>query len=199
MSKIASTKSIKHLMRRAGFSAPYDLLETLCNQTYEKTVEQLLDPESQPDYDELTFFRYHPTADVMYTPYHSKLNWLYRMTHSQRHLQEKMALFWHYVFATGDLKVNNPHAMYKQIEMFRKHGMGNYRTLLIELAKDPAMIFWLDNQENHKRAPNENWGRELLELFSLGVEHYTEKDVFECARAFTGWTITNRITKTMVS
>jgi uncharacterized protein (DUF1800 family) len=104
-----------------------------------------------------------------------------------------MALFWHYVFATGDLKVNNPYPMYKQIEMFRKHGIGNYRTLLIELAKDPAMIFWLDNQENHKRAPNENWGRELLELFSLGVGHYTEKDVFECARAFTGWTITNRI------
>jgi uncharacterized protein (DUF1800 family) len=100
-----------------------------------------------------------------------------------------MALFWHYVFATGDSKVENPYAMHTQIEMFRKHGMGNYRTLLVELAKDPAMIFWLDNQENHKQAPNENWGRELLELFSLGVGHYTEKDVFECARAFTGWAI----------
>ena len=174
-------------MRRAGFGAPHDLLETLQHQTYEEIVEQLLDPESQPDYDELTFFRYHPTADVMYGPNHNKLNWMYRMTHTQRYLQEKMALFWHYVFATGDLKVNNPYPMYKQIEMFREHGMGNYRNLLIELAKDPAMIFWLDNQENHKRAPNENWGRELLELFSLGVGHYTEKDVFECARSFTGW------------
>ena len=174
-------------MRRAGFGAPHDLLETLQHQTYEEIVEQLLDPQSQPDYDELTFFRYHPTADVMYGPQHNKLNWMYRMTHSQRYLQEKMALFWHYVFATGDLKVNNPYPMYKQIEMFREHGMGNYRNLLIELAKDPAMIFWLDNQENHKRAPNENWGRELLELFSLGVGHYTEKDVFECARSFTGW------------
>ena len=91
MSKIASTKSIKHLMRRAGFSAPYDLLETLCNQTYEKTVEQLLDPESQPDYDELTFFRYHPMAQTLYVPRHAQLNWLYRMTNSQRYLQEKIA------------------------------------------------------------------------------------------------------------
>ena len=193
MDKITSTKSIKHLMRRASFGAPHSLLETLCNQSYEEIVEQLLAPETQPDYDELTFFRYHPTADVMYVPNHAKLNWLYRMTHSQRYLQEKMALFWHYVFATGDLKVGNPYAMHTQIEMFRTHGMGNYRTLLIELAKDPAMIFWLDNQENHKRAPNENWGRELLELFSLGVGHYTEKDVFECARAFTGWTFTNKM------
>ena len=187
MTTSAEFTSIKHLMRRAGFGAPHDLLENLCNQTYEETVEQLLDPENQPDYDELTFFRYHPTADVMYIDNHAKVNWLYRLTNSQRYLQEKMSLFWHYVFATGDIKVGSPYAMHNQIEMFRVNGMGNYRTLLIELAKDPAMIFWLDNQENHKRAPNENWGRELLELFSLGVGHYTEKDVFECARAFTGW------------
>ena len=127
-------------------------------------------------------------ADVaMFSLQHAKLNWMYRMTHSQRYLQEKMALFWHHIFATGDGKLENGFALYTQINMFRKHGMANYRALLIELAKDPAMIFWLDNQENHKRAPNENWGRELLELFSLGVGHYTEKDVFECARAFTGW------------
>ena len=189
MTTSAEFTSIKHLMRRAGFGAPHDLLENLCNQTYEETVEQLLDPGNQPDYDELTFFRYHPTADVMYIDNHAKVNWLYRLTNSQRYLQEKMSLFWHYVFATGDIKVGSPYAMHNQIEMFRVNGMGNYRTLLIELAKDPAMIFWLDNQENHKRAPNENWGRELLELFSLGVGHYTEKDVFECARAFTGWSI----------
>ena len=77
--------------------------------------------------------------------------------------------------------------------MFRDHGMGNYRDLLIRVAKNPAMIFWLDNNENHKRSPNENWGRELQELFSLGVGHYTETDVYECARAFTGWTIGAKI------
>ena len=187
MTNISEANSIKHLMRRASFGVPHNLLEALCKETYEEIVEELLKPESQPDYDELTFFRYHPMADVMHADNHAKINWMYRMTHSQRYLQEKMALFWHYVFATGDSKVGSPYPMHNQIEMFRKHGMGNYRTLLIELAKDPAMIFWLDNQENHKRAPNENWGRELLELFSLGVGHYTEKDVFECARAFTGW------------
>ncbi len=74
-------------MRRAGFGAPHDLLETFQHQTYEERVERLLDPQSQPDDDELTFFRYHPTADVMYGPNHNKLNWMYRMTHSQRYRQ----------------------------------------------------------------------------------------------------------------
>ena len=77
--------------------------------------------------------------------------------------------------------------------MFRQYGMGSYKDLLVQLGKNPAMIFWLDNCENHKRAPNENWGRELLELFSMGIGNYTEKDVFECARAFTGWTNSGRI------
>jgi len=80
-----------------------------------------------------------------------------------------------------------------QIQMFRDHGLGNYRDLLVRVAQNPAMIYWLDNNENHKRSPNENWGRELLELFSMGVGNYTEKDVFECARAFTGWTIGAKI------
>ena len=78
--------------------------------------------------------------------------------------------------------------------MFREDGLGSFRNLLLKLAKDPAMIFWLDNNFNHKGAPNENWGRELLELFSMGVgmdgkDNYTEEDVKEAARAFTGWTI----------
>ena len=76
-----------------------------------------------------------------------------------------------------------------QIDLFRDIGMGDYRTILLELSRNPAMIFWLDNNENHKDAPNENWGRELLELFSMGQGNYTEEDVKECARAFTGWTI----------
>ena len=71
--------------------------------------------------------------------------------------------------------------------------MGSYREILVQLSKDPAMIFWLDNNENHKHAPNENWGRELLELFSMGQGNYTEEDVKECARAFTGWTVSNKL------
>src|ERR1043166_2748533 len=81
----------------------------------------------------------------------------------------------------------------EQIDMFREKGMGNYRELLVALAKNPAMIYWLDNQENHKRAVNENWGRELLELFSMGQGNYTEKDVREASRAFTGWGIAAKI------
>ena len=177
--QISATELNNHLLRRTSFGLSESEMKQLYSISYEDIVEVLLSPDQEPDYDELVFYRFHPSAEFMWEHKHAKLNWFYRMAHSQRYLQEKMALFWHYVFATGDSKVENPYAMHTQIEMFRKHGMGNYRTLLIELAKDPAMIFWLDNQENHKRAPNENWGRELLELFSLGVGHYTEKDVFE--------------------
>ena len=73
--------------------------------------------------------------------------------------------------------------------MFRAYGMGNFSTLLIQLAKNPAMIFWLDNKDNHYKAVNENFGRELLELFSMGVGNYSEEDVKQASRAFTGWTI----------
>jgi uncharacterized protein (DUF1800 family) len=111
------------------------------------------------------------------------------MVNTGRPLQEKMTLFWHHVFATGESKLDAPNVMRDQVQMFREYGMGNYRELLVRLARDPAMIHWLDNDENHRDAPNENWGRELLELFPLGVGNYTEKDVFECSRAFTGWTI----------
>ena len=104
-----------------------------------------------------------------------------------------MSLFWHHVFATGNSKVDNCDQLLEQIQMFRDHGMGNYRELLVEVSKNPAMIFWLDNNENHRDAVNENWGRELLELFSMGVSNYTEVDVREASRAFTGWTISPKI------
>ena len=116
-------------------------------------------------------------------------NWLYNMISTDKPLEEKMALFWHHVFATGNAKLDNCDQMLTQIEMFRQCGMGNYQELLLELSKNPAMIYWLDNNENHRDAVNENWGRELLELFSMGVSNYTEVDVREASRAFTGWTI----------
>jgi uncharacterized protein (DUF1800 family) len=104
-----------------------------------------------------------------------------------------MALFWHHVFATGNSKVDNYDQLLEQINLFREHGMGNYGELLLTVAKNPTMIFWLDNNQNHGTAVNENWGRELLELFSLGVGNYTEKDVREASRAFTGWTFETKI------
>jgi uncharacterized protein (DUF1800 family) len=112
---------------------------------------------------------------------------------TQRPLEEKIALFWHHVFATGNAKVDNYDQLLEQIKLFRDMGMGNYRDLMVELAKNPSMIFWLDNNENHGNAVNENWGRELLELFSMGVGNYTEKDVREASRAFTGWTFETKI------
>ncbi len=183
-----------HLMRRAGFGASRDELERLVAQGYETTVEELLNPESKPSVDTYLLYRHHPTTEVpggAATP--GQANWLYHMINSQRPLQEKMALFWHHVFATGNGKVDNCNHLLEQVEMFREYGMGNYKELLVQLARNPAMIFWLDNNENHKNAPNENWGRELLELFSMGVGNYTEKDVYECSRAFTGWTISAKM------
>ena len=117
--------------------------------------------------------------------------WMYRMANSKFPFEEKIALFWHRVFATGQNKLIQGKVMTTQIEMLRKFGEGSFEKLLIELSKNPAMIMWLDNQDNHKDNINENYGREILELFSMGVGNYTEKDIKECSRAFTGWTIEN--------
>jgi uncharacterized protein (DUF1800 family) len=179
-----------HLMRRAGFGATRQEIERRVEVGYEETVEELLHPDRLPPVDTGLLYRYHPITEVpggAATP--GQADWLFHMVNTERPLEEKIALFWHHVFATGNSKVDNCMHICDQIQMFRDTGLGNYRDLLVRLASDPAMIYWLDNNENHKYAPNENWGRELLELFSLGVGHYTEKDVYECSRAFTGWTI----------
>ena len=158
-----------------------------------QTVEWLLSPDEQPEVDEYLLYRYHPDSERPPKVNHASVNWLYRMVNSERPLEEKMGLFWHQVFATGDNKVESAYEIQDQIGMFREHGLGNYRDLLVRLAQNPTMLYWLDNQENHKRAPNENWGRELMELFSLGIGNYTEKDVYEASRAFTGWAFDTKI------
>src|SRR6185436_20141967 len=106
----------------------------------------------------------------------------------RRPLEEKLTLFWHGHFATGENKVRDYRMMLRQNEMFRAKASGPFRDLLVGILKDPAMLVYLDNGENIKKHPNENFGRELLELFTMGVGHYTEQDVREAARAFTGWT-----------
>ena len=183
-----------HLMRRAGFGATRDELEARVARGYEATVEELLNPDMVEGSDRLDFLRYQP--GFWKPPTSAGMGgavWLNDMVNTERVLQEKMVLFWHHVFATGYSKIDHYHEVFKQIDMFRELGMGNYRELLVALAKDPAMIYWLDNCDNHSYAVNENWGRELLELFSMGVGNYTEDDVRECSRAFTGWTITPMI------
>ncbi len=180
-----------HLMRRVGFGATRDELDTYVAQGYEATVEQLLHPEAAPVMDEDLIRRYHIDQNSLMLIESSQAYWLYRIINTQRPLEEKMALFWHGLFATAYGKLNHAKAVVNQTNTFRRCGLGDFRTLLLELSRDPAMIFWLDNKDNHKDAPNENYGRELLELFSMGIGNYTEDDVKACARAFTGWTIAN--------
>jgi len=183
-----------HLMRRAGFGASREELEQRAAKGYDATVEELLNPETTASADEYTLLRYQPAALLPGgQPPMGNINWMFTLVNTQRPLEEKIALFWHHVFATGNSKVDNYDQLLEQITLFRQKGMGNYRDLLVDLAKNPAMIYWLDNNENHKRAVNENWGRELLELFSMGQGNYTEKDVREASRAFTGWTIAVKI------
>jgi uncharacterized protein (DUF1800 family) len=114
--------------------------------------------------------------------------WANRMLATQRPLEEKLTLFWHGHFATGVSKVRDARMMQRQNEMLRAKASGGLRDLLLGILRDPAMLVYLDNGENVKNRPNENFGRELLELFTMGVGHYTERDVREAARAFTGWT-----------
>ena len=183
---------IAHLMRRAGFGANRKQIGMHANAGYQNTVEDLLNPGEDDRMDDLLIRRFHPELSGMMGPNAPGQNWLYRMATTSAPLREKMALFWHGIFATGYAKVIHGKALSDQTRMFRTFGMGSFNDLLIQLSKDPAMIIWLDNQDNHNGAINENFGRELLELFTMGAGNYTELDIKECARAFTGWTIANR-------
>ena len=177
-----------HLIRRAGFGATRAELDELAAKGYEAVVEDLLHPERFPDIDDDILHRYYAGLNSWETFQLYAGRWIYHMINGQRPLQEKMALFWHHVFATGWSKNEHTPSATLQIETFRRNGFSDLGTILLDLSKDPAMIDWLDNEENHKGAINENYGRELLELFSMGVGNYTEDDIKEAARAFTGWT-----------
>ena len=181
-----------HLLRRAGFGASRDEVEAKADQGYDKTVEELLNPASQPGVEEDLLMRYNPAYHEAAAIETNVASWVFRMINSPRQLQEKVALFWHAIFCAGHSKIDSGQEMGKMIQLFREQGMGNFRELLLHLSTSPGMVYYLDNSESHKEAVNENYGRELLELFSLGVGkdeafNYTEDDVKVCARAFTGW------------
>ena len=150
-----------HLMRRAGFGEPRGDLDARVAKGYEAVVEELLHPEDQPAINDELMYRIFPGYEGALGPPINQADWVFRMVNTKRPLEEKMALFWHQLFATSNAKVDNPPELTRQIAMFREHGLGSYRNLLVELAKSPAMIFWLDNHGNHDGAINENWGREL--------------------------------------
>ncbi len=183
-----------HLMRRAGFGVSRKRLDELVEQGYDETVESLLRAVDNPTrMTDNMIRRYHPEYSGMMGNQSPSGNWIYRMVSTDAPLREKVGLMWHGMFATGYSKLANGKVLHDQIRMFERHGMGSFKNLLMELSRDPAMIVWLDNYENHDGSVNENYGRELLELFSMGVGNYTEKDVFEVSRSFTGWTMGAKI------
>jgi len=176
---------IAHIMRRAGFGATPAELDAFTNEkTYEEIVDDLVNPERFPEVDPLFVDRYYGGEPV--AVYVGK--WLYSMINTQRPLEEKVAIFLHHIYPVAWGKSEHGPSIYAEINMFRRVGLTDFKTILLELSKDPAMIFWLDNNENHKDEINENYGRELLELFSMGIGAYTEDDIKSASRAFTGWT-----------
>jgi uncharacterized protein (DUF1800 family) len=181
-----------HLMRRVGFGSTKDELNKYVKKGYDNQVDEILDSEPNYEISKHLINRYQPDYGSPMGSSANGASWLYKMIWSDSPFKEKIALFWHGIFATGYAKLANGIVLHDQIKMFSKYGLGNYRDLLLQLSKDPAMIIWLDNCESHKGAINENYGRELLELFSMGTGNYTEKDIKEAARAFTGWTIANK-------
>jgi uncharacterized protein (DUF1800 family) len=182
---------IAHLMRRAGFGATSDDLDVLDGLDYDRIVDDLIDPPDASWMGDHLVRRFHHEQSGMISGFAPGEYWLYRMVTTKAPLVEKATLFWHSIFATGYPKVVHGKVLSSQIDMFRRNGLGKLDDLLVELSKDPAMIVWLDNEYNHNGAINENYGRELLELFSMGVGNYSEDDIKEAARAFTGWTIGN--------
>ncbi len=187
-----------HLMRRAGFGATYKELEEYTARGYEAMVDELLSPMDQPDLEMDLVERYFIDWKEMNALEINQAYLTYRMINTERPLQEKMTLFWHGIFCVGNSKCEHGRQIQQQLDMFRDLGMGSFPKLLLALSVDPAMVYYLDNCMSHKDAINENFGRELLELFAMGVgmdgqANYSEDDVKECARAFTGWTIANAI------
>lgn len=177
--------AIAHLLRRAGFSPSAAEVDAAVAKGRDAVIEELLNPEGVPDPAEARF----PSSMIDYTrPQTIGLWWLARMVATSRPLQEKMALFWHGHLTSGLGKVGQLRfTMVAQNEFFRTNALGSFYDLVLGVSKDPAMILWLDNNTNRKGKPNENYARELFELFTLGRDNYTEEDIREAARAFTGW------------
>jgi uncharacterized protein (DUF1800 family) len=186
-------EAVSHLHRRAAFAAPWSVLERDLKDGPDASIKRLLDGESTagdgtPAAEFATFLgamaaRLGPTAELEGL----QAIWLYRMIFSPHPLRERMTLFWHNHFATSIAKVKNSALMQRQNDLLRAQALGDFRGLLRAIGKDPAMLIWLDSTVNKKAHPNENYAREVMELFSLGRGHYSEKDVQEAARAFTGW------------
>ncbi|MEZ5320053.1 MAG: DUF1800 domain-containing protein [Vicinamibacterales bacterium] len=207
---------IDHLLRRAGFGASAADADQFRATSADALVSHFVDYEGRPDDVDARIGRpdharislddaFSPDTDID----DARQRWLFRMIHTRRPLQEKMAMFWHNHFATayrkiaaaaGELQAAKMMAYTPgqarplrgpqgQIELFRQQALDRFSDLLVQVAQDPAMLIWLDGRSNVKSRPQENWGREVMELFTLGVDFYTESDVRAASRAFTGWNL----------
>ena len=205
---------LEHILRRLGFGASPAELSAWASLPIEQVIDRLLNYESlstdhdskigDPNYLGITTQSGQPfSPNTLIND--ARQRWLFRMVHSQRPLEEKMALFWHNHFATAYSKLagavgqeratrmmdNDPNSLAGtergMIQKLRQYATGSFATLLWEMAKDPAMVYWLDSQLNTRTRPQENFGREIMELFSLGIGNYTEQDVYAAARVFTGF------------
>lgn len=197
----------RHLLTRAGFSPTPEEVETLVPLSHEEAVKKLLDgtrtepalpapewaDESPPGREAMKEMSEEEKKALRETQrrHAQELKgwWCREMAGTESPLTERMTLFWHNHFTSSLQKVKFAPAMYRQNALLRRHACGSFRTLLREIARDPAMVVYLDSQSNRKGKPNENFARELLELFTLGEGHYTEADIQSAARAFTGWSV----------
>ncbi|MCC6672262.1 MAG: DUF1800 domain-containing protein [Planctomycetes bacterium] len=179
-----------HLLRRAGFGVPRAALDAWVALGPDVAVERLLQPQADAQ-ERFAALLEQIEGQLLDLSREEDLQawWIYRMVHSPDRLREKLTLFWHGHFATSIRKVERARLMREQNETQRRLALGPVRELVLAMSRDPAMLIWLDNRVNRKGRPNENYARELMELFTLGVGNYGEDDVKQVARAFTGWTL----------
>jgi uncharacterized protein (DUF1800 family) len=177
---------VAHLLRRAGFGGSAEEQAEYRALGLAGAVDRLVDYESWPDdVDQKLALFYYDRSKL----YDVQRQWVVRMLWGRRPLQEKMVLFWHGLLTSANSKVGRPDLMQAQNDFFRAHALDDYGTMLKGISRDPAMMLFLDTHNSRRARPNENYARELLELFSTGIGPYTERDVQEAARAFTGWTV----------
>jgi hypothetical protein len=179
-----------HLLRRATLGISLDRLRSFASRSPSQIIDGLMTYEPTDDRPYAEMLRgLSGSLSVIHSPDEAQRWWLYRILDTPRPIQERIALFWHNHFATSTGKVHQSALVSRQIDIFRRLGLGNFRDLLLAITKDAAMLLWLDGSRNKRGRPNENYAREVMELFTLGIGHYTEKDVQELARAFTGWQV----------
>ncbi len=180
-----------HLLRRAQWGAGEPEIARSVDEGLERTLDRLLAPPAEEAAFKDTAALLRQTAGDADDINQLKTWWLYRMTSGPAPLAERMCLFWQNHFATSNVKVRSAKHMAAQNDLIRTHAAGDFKLLLAGMARDVAMLLWLDGNANRLRSPNENFAREVMELFTLGEGHYTEKDIKEAARAFTGWHVRN--------